>query len=234
MAKWQRFRYYPLLPLGEDGRLVTGSQAHIDLSRKIAAEGMVLLKNEEALLPLKKGSKVALFGKASVDYVKGGGGSGDVTVKYVRNLCEAMEIKQSEEKVSVFAPLHNFYRENVAQQRKDGKQPGYTVEPKIPSELLLEAAKNCETAIISICRFSGENWDRKGQPNDGDFYLSLEEQQMVMDVCSAFDSVAVVLNVGGWWIPPGLFGNRKSSQFCWLGKAVWRERLHRRIFCAAM
>ena len=197
MAKWQRFRYYPLLPLGKDGSIITGCQAHIDLSREAAAEGMVLLKNEDKLLPLGKNCKVALFGKASVDYVKGGGGSGDVTVKYVRNLCEAMEIKQSEGKTQVFAPLHEFYRENVAQQRKDGKQPGYTVEPEIPAGLLQDAAKNCDTAIISICRFSGENWDRKGEPNDGDFYLSLEEQKMVAAVCSAFDNIIVVLNVGG-------------------------------------
>ena len=197
MAKWQRFRYYPLLPLGEDGKIITGCQEHIALSREAAAEGMVLLKNEEHLLPLKKGSRVALFGKASVDYVKGGGGSGDVTVKYVRNLCGAMEIKQSEEKITVYAPLNDFYRENVAQQRKDGKQPGYTVEPELPGELLRQAAESCDTAIISICRFSGENWDRKGEPNDGDFYLSLEEQKMVADVCAAFQNIVVVLNVGG-------------------------------------
>ena len=79
MGKWHRFRYYPVLPLGEDGKIITGCQEHIALSREAAAEGMVLLKNEGKLLPLCKGSKVALFGKASVDYVKGGGGSGDVT-----------------------------------------------------------------------------------------------------------------------------------------------------------
>ena len=197
MAKWQRFRYYPVLPLGEDGKIITGCQAHIDLSREAAAEGMVLLKNEENLLPLQKDTQIALFGKASVDYVKGGGGSGDVTVKYVRNLCEAMEMKQTEGKITVFAPLHDFYRENVAQQRKDGKQPGYTVEPEIPGDLLKDAANSCDTAIISICRFSGENWDRKGEPNDGDFYLSLEEQKMVADVCAAFENVVAVLNVGG-------------------------------------
>ena len=53
---------------------------HIALSKEAAKEGMVLLKNEGEVLPLKKGSKVALFGKAAFDYVKGGGGSGDVTV----------------------------------------------------------------------------------------------------------------------------------------------------------
>ncbi len=197
MAKWQRFRFYPVIPLGEDGQLITGCKAHIALSRKVAAEGMVLLKNEEKFLPLKKNQKVALFGKASVDYVKGGGGSGDVTVKYVRDLCSAMEIKEQEGKTQVFMPLHEFYRENVAAQRKEGKQPGYTVEPAVPQQLLQQAAAWCDTALISICRFSAEGGDRKGEPNDGDFYLSVQEQQMVADVCAAFENVAVVLNVGG-------------------------------------
>lgn len=197
MGKWQRIKYYPVLPMGEDGCLVTGSQAHIALSRKAAAEGMVLLKNENALLPLKKESRVALFGKASVDYVKGGGGSGDVTVKYVRDLCDGMEEKQAEGKLTVFAPLNDFYRDNVAMQRKEGRNPGYTTEPEIPQMLLKQAAECCDTAIISICRFSGENWDRKGEHNDGDFYLSPEEQKMVAHVCAHFDHITVVLNVGG-------------------------------------
>ena len=117
MSKWQRYKFMPVRPLGEDGKIVTGSKEHIALSRKVAAEGMVLLKNENRLLPLKRGSQVALFGKASVDYVKGGGGSGDVTVAYVRNLCDGMEEKAAEGKVNIFAPLHEFYRENVASQR---------------------------------------------------------------------------------------------------------------------
>ena len=88
MEKWTRFFYQPCLPLGKTGARVTGSQEHIDLSRKAAAEGMVLLKNEKEFLPFQKGQKLAVFGKACVDYVKGGGGSGDVTVAYTRNLME--------------------------------------------------------------------------------------------------------------------------------------------------
>ena len=61
---------------------------------------MVLLKNENHCLPLQKGTKVALFGKGCIDYVKGGGGSGDVTVAYTRNLYEGMKIKEKEGKVS--------------------------------------------------------------------------------------------------------------------------------------
>ena len=38
--KWQRIRYMPATPLGEDGRRVTASQAHIDLSHEAACEGM--------------------------------------------------------------------------------------------------------------------------------------------------------------------------------------------------
>ena len=197
MSKWQRYQYLPVLPLGEDGKIVTGSKAHIALSRKAAAEGMVLLKNENHLLPLKSGSRVALFGKASVDYVKGGGGSGDVTVAYVKNLCDGMEEKAAQGKVEIFAPLHAFYRENVAGQRAAGKEPGYTVEPEIPQPLLEQAAEECDTAIISICRFSGEDWDRKGEPGDGDFYLSAEEERMVSQVSARFHKIVVVLNVGG-------------------------------------
>ena len=50
-VKWQRLRYMPMIPMGEDGRRVTASKAHIDLSREAACEGMVLLKNEEHTLP---------------------------------------------------------------------------------------------------------------------------------------------------------------------------------------
>ena len=52
-------------------------------------------------------------------------------------------------------------------------------------------------AVISICRFSGEGWDRKGIPGDGDFYLTREEQNMVDTVTANFEKVVVVLNVGG-------------------------------------
>ena len=70
MGKWQRSLYQPVLPLGKDGKRVTGSAEHIALSRKAAGEGMVLVKNENETLPLAKGTKVALFGKGTIDYVK--------------------------------------------------------------------------------------------------------------------------------------------------------------------
>ena len=46
-------------------------QEHIDLSRQVAGEGMVLMENDGAL-PLAQGEKVAMLGRAMIDYVRGG------------------------------------------------------------------------------------------------------------------------------------------------------------------
>lgn len=167
------------------------------MSREAAAEGMVLLKNESRILPFSQGTKLALFGKASVDYVKGGGGSGDVTVDYIRSLQEGLECKEKEGKVQILASLGEFYRKNVREQYQKGILPGQTAEPEIPEELLREAKAWADAAVISICRFSGEGWDRKGIPGDGDFYLTREEQKMVDTVTANFEKIIVVLNVGG-------------------------------------
>lgn len=192
--KWQRFRYTPCLPLGEDGRCVTGSKEHIELSREAATEGMVLLKNDDGLLPIKRRSRIALFGKASIDYVKGGGGSGDVTVKYVHNLCDGMEEKEEEKKVEIYAPLSFFYRENVEAQYKSGVRCGQAIEPEIPDKLLNGAKEFADIAIISICRYSTEGIDR-GEEND--FYLTGAEKKMIDTVTSNFENCVLVLNVGG-------------------------------------
>ena len=219
MAKWQRSFFQPVLPLGEDGRRVTGSKEHIALSRMAAGEGMVLLKNEKNTLPIRKGTKVALFGKGTVDYVKGGGGSGDVTVEYIRNLYEGMKIKEDEGKVEVFDKLAKYYEKDIQKQYADGAVPGMTVEPELPDELLNEAREYTDTAIITICRFSGEGWDRKCEAaqdgyvldgeekrnselsakifENGDFCLTNAENDMVEKVKKAFPHVIVVMNVGG-------------------------------------
>ena len=94
MDKFARFRYQPCLPLGMDGKRVTASKEHIALSREAATEGMVLLKNINNALPLCKCEKVALFGKATIEYIKGGGGSGDVHCPYIKNIFEGFKDKE--------------------------------------------------------------------------------------------------------------------------------------------
>ena len=165
MQRWGRYQYTPVLPLGKDGRLLTGSKEHIELSKKAAAEGMVLLKNEHELLPLKSGTRVALFGKATFDFVKGGGGSGDVTCAYVKNIYDGFA---AQEGIELYQPIVDFYRDYVEDQYKHhaasagpmGNAPGLVKEPEVPKELLSEAAAYADVAVISISRYSGEGWDR--------------------------------------------------------------------------
>ncbi len=195
--KWQRIRYSPATTLGEDGRRVTACDKHIALSREAACEGMVLLKNDENLLPFAKGTKLALFGKGTVDYVKGGGGSGDVTVSYTRCLLKGLCIKQDEGKVELFAPLNDYYTAYMQEQYAQGQEPGRCPEAAVPAELLEQARAFTDTAVITLCRFSGEGWDRTGKPYDGDFYLSHEEEAMVQAVQATFPRIVVVLNTGG-------------------------------------
>ena len=217
MNKWSRIKFTPNLPLGANGERITGSKAHIELSKEAAKEGMVLLKNENNVLPLSAGSKVALFGKGTFDYVKGGGGSGDVTVAYTRNLYEGLSLQK--DKISIFEELCDYYRKDIEEQYKNGNVPGMTIEPDVPNELLQKAKAYTDTAIITICRYSGEGWDRKSviDPNnkalwdyerkmteksaeifkDGDFCLSVKEKEMVDAVKTNFKNVIVILNVGG-------------------------------------
>ena len=51
---------------------------HRKVARRAAAEGIVLLKNEDHILPLKQGSSVAIYGAGAGKTIKGGTGSGDV------------------------------------------------------------------------------------------------------------------------------------------------------------
>ncbi|MBQ2503546.1 MAG: glycoside hydrolase family 3 C-terminal domain-containing protein, partial [Lachnospiraceae bacterium] len=150
MKKWTRMRFQPNRPLYEN-EYVTGSAAHIALSKEAAKEGMVLLKNN-GVLPLAKNKGVALLGKGTFDYVKGGGGSGDVYCAYVRNLYEGVTGLG----VSVCEPVAKFYREYVENSYKNGAVPGMIAEPALSEELLQQAAAYTDTAIVSISRFSGE------------------------------------------------------------------------------
>ena len=217
--KWQRIRYMPATPLGEDGRRVTASQAHIDLSHEAACEGMVLLKNEGGILPLAAGAKLAIFGKAQADYVKGGGGSGDVTVAYTRSLLDGLRMKEAEGKVSLFAPLSEYYADYMKAQYAAGQEPGRCPEAAVPAELVKEARAYADTAIITICRFSGEGWDRTGKPCDGDVYLSREEEAMVHAVEETFPRIIVVLNTGGMMDTLWFKDNEKidASLLTWQG-----------------
>lgn len=223
MDKYARIRYQIGLPLGEDGKRATACPKHIALSRKAAGEGMVLLKNEKQTLPLKAGTKVALFGKGSIDYVKGGGGSGEVYCEYIRNVYDGFAQKEAEGKVQVFQPLRDFYQQHVDAERqrikeayesdrwkeicviKDGGERCMAHgnfnreiqmrEIEVPEELFQQAVAFADTAVVTFSRFSSEGYDRAAEK--GDFYLTDTEMALVQKVKEAFAHCIVVLDVGG-------------------------------------
>lgn len=221
MNKYARLRYQPCLPLGNDGRRVTACDEHIALSRQAAAEGMVLLKNKNNALPLPNGAKLALFGKASIEYIKGGGGSGDVYPPFVANVYDGF--RQKGERTAVYEPLIDFYRQYVQEEQKnvltdeqinatwdivnamefcqkrddmtyDTFNAMHVKEAAVPDELIDAAAAFADTAIVTLSRFSAEGTDRR--PIPGDYYLSDLERDLLDRVGARFDKVIVVLNSG--------------------------------------
>lgn len=223
MDRYARFRFQPCLPLGKDGRRVTASPEHISLSRNAASQGMVLLKNNDNALPLKKSERIALFGKATIEYIKGGGGSGDVHCPYVRNIYEGFEEKEKEGKVKIFMPLVDFYKDYVkresvnvlteeqidarwnivnnmefCQKRDDMTYDTFAAmhvtEAEVPDELIRSASENADTAIITLSRFSAEGVDRR--PQGGDYYLSDLEKHLIDRATELFSKVIIVINSG--------------------------------------
>ncbi len=193
-VKWLRPRYTPCFPLGDHQSRITECEKHIQLSRKAAAEGAVLLKNDNHSLPFDKGTKIAIFGKAQIDYVKGGGGSGNTNVSYVRNIYQGLKTKDNY--LKIFEPLSSYYQYYVDEQYSLGGLNGMFDEAPVPEDLLAQAKSFTDTAIITLCRYSSEDTDRRNDNTDTYFYLSPAEQQMVETVADNFANVVVLLNVG--------------------------------------
>lgn len=222
MEKYARFNYQPCLPLGKDGRRVTASPEHIELSKKAATEGIVLLKND-GTLPLTSSDSVALFGKATIEYIKGGGGSGDVHCPYIRNIYDGFSKKENENKIRIYKPLVEFYKDyvkkesvNVLTQEQinarwdivnnmefcterddmtyDTFAAMHVKEAEVPDKLIVNASEKANTAIITISRFSAEGVDRR--PIEGDYYLSDLEKRLIDRCTELFEKVVIVINSG--------------------------------------
>ena len=191
--KWKNINELTDLCLGKNNSKATGCEEHILLSKTAAEEGIVLLKNENNLLPLKQGCKVAIFGKAQIDYVKVGGGSGFVHSAYTKNIYAGLKEKSG---IEVFDELSAYYEAYVKEAYEAGKKQGMFDETTISEELLSKAKDFTDTAIITICRYSAEGEDRRSDGTDSYFTLSDAEKNMVKTVTDNFKNVIVLLNVG--------------------------------------
>ena len=67
-------------------------EKYAELARRVAAEGSVLLRNEDGVLPLQKGQKVSIFGRTQFEHYKSGTGSGGmVNAPYVTNITDSLK-----------------------------------------------------------------------------------------------------------------------------------------------
>ena len=180
-------------------------QAHAAVTRQSALEGMVLLENKAATLPLKDVKNVAVFGCTSYDFIAGGTGSGNVNRAYTVSLLDGLKNAG----FNVDDSKKDAYAKHIADEAAafkatlgdDGLAAFYPV-PR-PSELIPSAAELAasaranDVAIITFGRNSGEFFDR----TSADFSLSANEKALLKNVTDAFHragkKVVVVLNIGG-------------------------------------
>ena len=188
-------------------------EAHAAVTRQSAAEGMVLMKNNETL-PLKESVKnVALYGCTSYDFIAGGTGSGNVNHAYVVSLLDGLknggytvsdELKTAYEKY--IADCKEARKKEIEELAKKDKQaamlasfmPGtLPAEKQFTAEELAAQAEASDVALITIGRISGEFLDRKA----ADFNLNASEMKLIQQVCEVYHKagkqVVVLLNIGG-------------------------------------
>lgn len=176
-------------------------KAHARIARTAAAEGVVLLKNDNETLPLPSSVKsIAAFGNTSYDFISGGTGSGDVNEAYTVSLVQGF----ANNNLQVDAELQQVYQQHLQAERAKQPKKRYFFEllPPLPEltpdlALIQRKAKDTELAVITIGRNSGEFQDRKVA---GDFDLTATEKQLISMVSAAFHAegkkVVLILNIG--------------------------------------
>ena len=165
-------------------------------ARAVAAEGIVMLRNEGHVLPLGKGEKIALFGRGQFNYYKSGTGSGGlVNTSYVTGIREAL----SESGFVLNEKLQAVYEAWLKENPYDAGagwagEPWFQKEMPLTKELVEDARKESDTAVIVIGRTAGEDQDNKAEA--GSYLLTEAEEEMLALVCASFDRTVVLLNVG--------------------------------------
>ena len=177
------------------------------LARKIAAEGMVLLKNN-GLLPLDVSVPVALLGGGAVKTVKGGTGSGDVNNR--ENISIFQGMKEAgvhlvsggwlEEYGRCYDAARNEWKNKVLEDAKGIENPfdAYAANSFVLPEgrqIMEGDVEGAKAAVYVVSRISGEGKDRRKA--EGDYYLSEREQRDILYLDEKRIPIVLVLNTGG-------------------------------------
>ncbi|MBQ7658240.1 MAG: glycoside hydrolase family 3 C-terminal domain-containing protein [Butyrivibrio sp.] len=142
-----------------------------ELCTQIAEEGIVLLKNDSAALPLASGTKVNVFGWSSTNPIYGGTGSGALsaaypTVDFLQGLTDA-GIEYNQELVDFYKGWRDS-RPSVGMMGQDWTIPEPTIEEY--GDLFTSAKDYSDTAIFFIARSGGEGADLPVSYDGADTY----------------------------------------------------------------
>ncbi len=206
------------------------------LAVDIESEAIVLLKNEDNVLPLEN-KKVNVFGAASVVPLLGGAGSGAIVTHDPVYLYEALDEAQIEYNTELQTLYEKYCASNEIPKTSNtilnnllqlvlAKNTLNELDPdKLTDEVMNNAKAFSDTAIIVIGRTSAENSDLTPEM----LRLSDDEKAMVEKVAGTFSEVIVLFNIGNvmemgfvdeyesikaaaiMWIP-GEFGMRAVGQ----------------------
>ena len=193
----------------------------VPAARQMAADGIVLLKNENKLLPLRAEQTVAVFGRCAVNYfVVGYGSGGDVIPPYRSSLMDGLRKNgvKVEEKLAERYAQWCAVPGNLPDESAWGQWPMSYPEMPLTEEVVAEAAKDSDAALVVIGRAAGE--DRENLLEPGSYYLTDDEKQMLDFVTAHFNKVCVVMDCGnvidmGWTED---YGNRiQAIVYAWQG-----------------
>ena len=179
-------------------------EAHAQLVREAAPEGMVLLENK-GVLPLNGVKTVALYGTGSYDFIAGGTGSGNVNKPYIRNVAEGL----TENGFVVNQDIQKWYEQYIAYAKTTNKNNGGLSGVLLGEAVIPEMAVNrdyfermepqTDIAIFTLSRNAGEGGDRYAK--DGDWTITGLEREMIQNLADIYHAAGkkfvVVLNIGG-------------------------------------
>ena len=193
------------------------SQESIDSSSefgvKVAEEGIVLLKNDDNLLPMTDKKTLNVFGWASTNPCYGGSGSGGISDAYPTiSLLDGLKDAgfETNEELSSFYTEYRADRPSVNMFAQDWTLPEPPVD-QYTDELMQNAKDFSDTAVVVFARTGCENADlptdftKVTYTNNSEDYedfgsdrhyleLSRSEENMLDMVCDNFDNVIVVYN----------------------------------------
>lgn len=176
-------------------------KAHAEITRQSAAEGIVLLKNQDNTLPISNDVKIAVFGVSSYDFMAGGTGSGDVNKAYTVDMMEGLRNAgfACEKEIEELYRSYVDYQSKYLRTLRDYQW--YEGAPR-PDEMVINKsyakkwAGKTDVAILTLGRQAGEGDDRTVES----FSLTDNERQTLDNLCEAYHlagkKVIVILNVG--------------------------------------